>query len=66
MFLRAIAFVIGVLEVAFTRPFVDYWMDLAAVDDDVELHSWVYTVARIEGFVFVLWALSGCRSRASE
>jgi len=66
MLLRALAFAVGILELLLTRPFVDYWMDIAAVDDDVELHSWVYTVARLEGIVFILWALKGGCSQSDE
>ncbi|WP_144903051.1 hypothetical protein [Halobellus captivus] len=65
MFLRAIAFVTGVIELLAPRKLVDFWMGLAA-DGDYELKPWVYTAARLEGVVLVLWALKGCCSRSSE
>jgi hypothetical protein len=41
-------------------------MDLAAKDGDaVELRPWVYSAARAEGFVFVVWALSRRRRDGS-
>jgi hypothetical protein len=57
MLLRILAFVVGLLEILVPRQLVDFWMGLAAVDDEVELRPWVYTVARAEGVVLVLWAL---------
>lgn len=47
----------GLAEMLLPRPFVDFWMRLAVTDDsDVELRPWVYTTARIEGLVILLWA----------
>jgi hypothetical protein len=58
MVLRAIALVLGIVELIAPRRLVDFWMGLAAADE-VELRSWVYTAARIEGVFLVLWALKG-------
>ncbi|WP_336025270.1 hypothetical protein [Halobellus salinisoli] len=66
MVLKVLALVVGVLELLVPRQLVDFWMNLASADDDVELRSWVYTAARIEGVVLVLWALKGCCSRSDE
>lgn len=57
MALRTLLAVLGLLEVAFPKPIVDFWMNLAAADDDVELRPWVYTVARIEGVLILLYVL---------
>ncbi|MGQ4555249.1 hypothetical protein [Halobellus sp. GM3] len=66
MVLRAAALAFGLVELIAPRPFVNFWMDLAAADDDVELRSWVYTAARLEGVVLVLWALKSRRTDPSE
>lgn len=63
MALRILFVLLGLLEIVFPKQLVDFWMNLAAADDDVDLKSWVYTAARIEGAVFLLWAL---RNRRSE
>lgn len=58
MFPRLVLGALGVVELLWPRRTVDLWMDLAAAgDQDVELHPWVYTVARIEGALILLWAL---------
>lgn len=60
---RLLVAVVGLLELLATRRFVDFWMRTAAKGDDpVELEDWAYTVARLEGAVLVLWAVSGWRS----
>lgn len=62
MALRLLLALLGLLEVAFPKPLVDFWMNIAAEDDDVELRPWVYTAARIEGVVillYVLWRRTG-------
>jgi len=56
MLLRLAMFALGAAYALAPRRFVDFWMDLAT-DDPVELRPWVYAVARLEGIVFVLWAL---------
>ncbi|MFD1598905.1 hypothetical protein [Halobellus rarus] len=58
MVLRAIALVLGIVELIAPRRLVDFWMGLATTDD-AELRPWVYTAARVEGVFLVLWALKG-------
>lgn len=59
MVLRTLLLGLGLLELLVPRRLVDFWMNLAVADgdDSVELRPWVYTAARLEGAVFVLWAL---------
>jgi len=67
MLFRVLAFVFGVFELVMPRQFVDFWMRLAAKNgEDVELESWVYAMARLEGVVLVVWALSGLRGRCDD
>ena len=55
---RTVLLVVGLLELIAPRRMVDFWLDLAVTpDSEVELRPWVYTVARLEGLVIVLWAL---------
>lgn len=62
MLLRLALAALGVAEVAWPRRIVDFWMNLAAKgDQDVELRSWVYTVARVEGVLILLWVVYGLR-----
>lgn len=61
MVIRAILGVIALLELAVPRPFVDFWMALAVEDDEVELRPWVYTVARIEGLLILIWLATRSR-----
>ncbi|WP_311171649.1 hypothetical protein [Halobellus ordinarius] len=65
MLLRVAAFVIGVLELLAPKAVVNFWMSLAA-EGDVDLRSWVYTAARVEGVVLVVWALTRGRSGSGE
>lgn len=59
MVLKPLLLGIGVVEALLPRRMVDFWMGRAAAGDrDVELRPWVYTAARIEGIVIVLWVLS--------
>lgn len=62
MVLRVLALVVGLLELLAPRRLVDFWMGLATKDG--ELRPWVYTAARVEGVVLVLWALR--RGRCSD
>lgn len=63
MLLRLLALVVGLLELLAPRALVDFWFALAVTDEsDAELRPWVYTAARVEGVLLVLWAL---RSRGS-
>jgi hypothetical protein len=67
MALRLLLAAFGLLELLAPRKFVDAMMDLAVTaDSDVELRSWVYTVARIEGLLILLWALSSRGDGATE
>jgi len=66
MVLGTLLFVVGLLELLVPKRMVDFWMDLAVEGDDVELKSWVYTVARVEGLIIVLWLLKGSRSGSDE
>ncbi|MCY4730836.1 hypothetical protein KY092_09730 [Natronomonas gomsonensis] len=64
MAFRLLLALLGLLEVAFPKPLVDFWMNLATEDDDVELRPWVYTAARIEGALILLYVL--WRRKAGE
>lgn len=67
MFLRTAAVVVGLLELLAPRRVVDFWMRLATVGGrDVELRSWVYAAARIEGLALLAWGLRGRGRRADE
>lgn len=65
MLLRIAALALGVAELLWPRQLVDFWMGLAVEDSEVELRPWVYTAARIEGSMLVLWALRRGRRRES-
>jgi hypothetical protein len=59
MVIRTLLLVLGVLELLVPKRLVDFWMNRAvASEDEVELRPWVYTAARVEGLVIVLWALT--------
>jgi hypothetical protein len=64
MAFRLLLALLGLLEVALPKPLVDFWMNLATEDDDVELRPWVYTAARIEGTLILLYVL--WRRKAGE
>ena len=67
MVLKPLLFVVGLLELLAPKRMVDFWMDRAVTpDSDVELRPWVYTVARLEGLVLVLWVLSRGRGDGDE
>jgi hypothetical protein len=63
--IRELAFgTFGLAEAIWPRQFVDWWMGVATKgDSEVELRGWVYTAARIEGVVLLLWALRRSRCR---
>ncbi|MBV0924149.1 hypothetical protein KTS45_08010 [Halomicroarcula limicola] len=63
MAFRLLLLVIGLVELLAPKQMVDFWMGLASKDDDVELRPWVYSVARLEGAVIVLWLLKRRRGR---
>ena len=52
---------LGVAELLWPRRIVDFWMDLAAEEDGVELRPWVYTAARAEGLLVLLWVIATLR-----
>lgn len=59
MALRVLLFAVALAELLVPRQFVDFWMRLATTpDSEVELRDWVYTVARIEGLVILLWVVT--------
>ncbi|MFB6160989.1 MAG: hypothetical protein ABEJ61_07405 [Haloferacaceae archaeon] len=58
MLLRTALAVVGVAELLRPRQVVDYWMGLATTrDSEAELRPWVYTAARVEGLLILLWLL---------
>jgi len=61
MALRLLLLAVGLGEVLAPRKVVDFWMNLATTESDVELRSWVYTAARLEGLAIVLWVLTAGR-----
>ncbi len=61
MAFRLLLLALGLAELLAPRRVVDFWMELATVESDVELRPWVYTVARLEGLLIVLWALAAGR-----
>lgn len=62
MVLRLALGLLGIAEVVWPRRTVDFWMNLAAKGDEaVELESWVYTVARLEGILILLWVFAAAR-----
>jgi hypothetical protein len=65
MALRILLLAVALAELLVPRRFVDFWMRLATTpDSDVELRDWVYTVARLEGAIILLWVLT--RGRGGE
>ncbi|WP_058994100.1 hypothetical protein [Haloarcula sp. CBA1127] len=65
MVLRLMLLTLGVLELLRPRKVVDFWMRLATTDgDEITLRPWVYSAARVEGALLVLWVLR--RSRSGE
>ncbi|WP_135305316.1 hypothetical protein [Haloarcula amylovorans] len=63
MAFRLLLLVTGLVELLAPKKMVDFWMGVAAKDDDVELRPWVYSVARLEGAIIVLWLLKRRRAR---
>ena len=57
MMLRIVMAAFGIVELLFPRKVVDYMMDISTTAETTyELKPWVYTLARLEGLVFVLIA----------
>lgn len=66
MILRLALVLLGLVELLWPRRVVDFWMRLASKGrTDVELRSWVYTTARIEGIAILLWSLKHRNSDVS-
>ena len=65
MAIRGLLLALGLAELLAPEKVVDFWMELATTESDVELRSWVYTVARLEGLIIVLWVLAAGRGRDS-
>ncbi|MDS0260866.1 hypothetical protein NDI56_15785 [Haloarcula sp. S1CR25-12] len=66
MAIRLLLLALGLAELLAPEKVVDFWMNLATTESDVELRSWVYTVARLEGLVIVLWVLAAGRGDTTE
>ncbi|MHC3379038.1 hypothetical protein [Haloarcula argentinensis] len=65
MVLRLALLALGVFELLRPRKVVDFWMGLATTDgDEINLRPWVYSAARVEGALLVLWVLR--RRRGGE
>ncbi|MFU1779904.1 hypothetical protein ACM16X_00850 [Haloarcula japonica] len=63
MVLRLALLALGVLELLRPRKVVDFWMGLATTGgDEINLRPWVYSAARVEGALLVLWVLRRRRS----
>jgi hypothetical protein len=58
--------VIGLAELLAPRRVVDLWFDLATTGDGSEPRPWVYTAARLEGLLVLLWLLSRRRGETSD
>lgn len=58
MVIRTALAALGVLELLFPRQLTDYVMDVTTVGETTyEYKPWVYTIARLEGLVFILLAM---------
>ncbi|WP_254273231.1 hypothetical protein [Haloarcula marina] len=66
MVLRLLLLVVAVVELLAPKQMVDFWMNLAAEDGDVELKPWVYSIARAEGAVILAWLVLSGRGGDSE
>jgi hypothetical protein len=56
--LRTLAALLGLLELLFPKQLVDFGTRLAyETPDEIDVKPWVYTAARVEGFVLILFAL---------
>ncbi|KAA9399709.1 hypothetical protein Har1130_01095 [Haloarcula sp. CBA1130] len=64
MAFRLVLLTLGVLELLRPRQVVDFWMGLATTNsDEIDLRPWVYSAARVEGALLVLWALRRSRGK---
>ncbi|AQL42654.1 hypothetical protein BV210_07990 [Halorientalis sp. IM1011] len=67
MALRLPLALFGLVELLAPRKVVDFWMDLAVSEDsEVELRPWVYTAARVEGILILLWVFTRARGDESD
>jgi len=66
MAIRLLLLALGLSELLAPKKIVDFWMNLATTESDVELRPWVYTVARLEGLIIVLWVLAAGRGGDDE
>ena len=63
MAFRLALLALGVLELLRPQKVVDFWMGLATTNgDEIDLRPWVYSAARVEGALLVLWVLRRSRS----
>jgi hypothetical protein len=64
MILRAVAAVFGILELLFPKAIVRLMMNFTTEGEaDYEFKAWVYTLARLEGFVIFICALRCWKSQ---
>lgn len=62
MVLRVVLGLVGLAELVWPRETVDFWVGLAVSDPgEVDLRPWVYTAARVEGLLILLWVLATLR-----
>lgn len=66
MAIRLLLLALGLAELLAPQKVVDFWMNLATTEPDVELRSWVYSIARLEGLIIVLWVLAASRGGDEE
>jgi len=58
---------LGLAELLVPRKVVDFGMDLAVTEDsEIELRPWVYTAARVEGLLILLWVFARARGDESD
>lgn len=58
MILRAVAAIFGIIEMFYPKAVTEIAMALTTKGDpEYEFKPWVYTLARVEGFVIVVCAL---------
>ncbi|ALG82014.1 hypothetical protein HLASA_1119 [Halanaeroarchaeum sulfurireducens] len=64
MILRIVLAVFGLIELLFPRQVIDYMMDITTTEEATfEFKPWVYKLARLEGFAFVLIAFWWSKNR---
>jgi hypothetical protein len=61
---RVVLLLLATLELLYPRRVVNFWMNLAAAGEaPVELRPWVYTAARVEGVVILVWLFARRKRR---